>query len=191
MILRSNEHPYWHVAAMVVSGAQPVESVELSFYHYLPQSLTDTRHVVTVGVESFLDLIYMERLISNCPSGAEVAIHSRVKMLNGEIKHIPMIDLSTATAAHLSKLRPFLNEDFDKFAWFKSGRSYHGYGGRFINSEELIDFMGRLLLVNQIGMPPTVDPRWVGHRLIAGYAALRWTKNTSQYTDIPRRIFPV
>jgi len=191
VILRSKEHPYWHVAALVAASAKSVESIELSFYHYLPQSLIDRRHVVEVGVDNFLDVIYMEKLIGGCPIGAEVAIHSKVRMLNCEVKHIPMIDLSTAAVAHLSKLKPFLKNDFDQFAWFKSGRSYHGYGGRFINSEEFVDLMGRLLLANQIGVPPTVDPRWVGHRLIAGYAALRWTKNTDQYTDVPRRVSPV
>ncbi|MHB1292207.1 MAG: primase 1D-like protein [Sulfuricella sp.] len=37
-------------------------------------------------------------------------------------------------------------------------------------------------------MSPTVDPRWVGHRLISGYAALRWTKNTEQYLNTPTLI---
>lgn len=191
MILRFKEHPYWHVAGMISMRAEIIRGVELSFYYYVPQSLADLRQVVPVGVEEFLDVNYMNGLISLCPRGAEVAMHSKVHMRSGEVKHIPMIDLSTAAGAHLSKLKPFLEEDFEGFAWFKSGRSYHGYGGRLISQGELIELMGRLLLANQIGMPPTVDPRWVGHRLIAGYAALRWTKNTAHYLDIPRRVIPV
>jgi hypothetical protein len=41
VILRSKEHPYWHVAALVAANAKSVESIEVSFYYYLPQSLTD------------------------------------------------------------------------------------------------------------------------------------------------------
>lgn len=48
--------------------------------------------------------------------------------------------------------------------------------------------MGKLFLATQVGVPPTVDPRWVGHRLIAGYAALRWTKNTPHYVDTPKKL---
>jgi hypothetical protein len=35
--------------------------------------------------------------------------------------------------------------------------------------------MGRLLLLNLPEKPCLVDTRWVGHRLIGGYAALRWS----------------
>ena len=97
--------------------------------------------------------------------------------------------MSTGSGAQLEKVRPVLGESvFFDFDWYKSGRSYHGYGRSLLTHNDWIKQMGKLLLVNQIGVPPTVDPRWVGHRLIAGYASLRWTKNTPQYLDYPRRV---
>lgn len=103
--------------------------------------------------------------------------------------HIPMVDMSTGSVAQLAKLRPFLGEElFQRFKWYKSGRSFHGYGRTLVTSSEWSALMGTLLLANQKGLAPTVDPRWVGHRLIAGYAALRWTKNTPHYINLPKEI---
>lgn len=73
-----------------------------------------------------------------------------------------------------------------KMIWYESGRSFHGYGTTLISNEEWIQLMGRLLLVNQPQQHPIVDSRWIGHRLIAGYSALRWTKNTDDYIQVPK-----
>jgi hypothetical protein len=182
------DHPYWHVTSAVMAADVAVQAVTLSYYYYVPQSLIDSRIGLAVSVDDFLDIRFMERLIAECPPGAEVALHSEVIVEGGGVRHIPMIDMSTGSAAQLLKLKPFLERHFEGFAWFKSGRSYHGYGSNLVERDEWIAIMGRLLLANQIGMPATVDPRWVGHRLMAGYAALRWTKNTSHYVDFPKRL---
>lgn len=182
----SAEHPYWYVKSVIKDNGKLVSSLELSYYEYVPQSLVDTRICFSISAQDFLDDKNIQEVIKCCPKGYELAMHSRVKCIDGGVLHIPMIDMSTGSAAQLLKLKPFLGHDFEKFSWYRSGRSYHGYGGIFIKYEEWISMMGRLLLANQIGMPPTVDPRWVGHRLISGYAALRWTKNTDHYIDLPR-----
>lgn len=182
------EHPYWYVRSVIKDNKDFVSSLELSYYEYIPQSLVDTRVNFSISAQDFLDDKNILEVIKCCPSGYELAIHSKVKGSDGNVLHLPMIDMSTGSAAQLLKLKPFLGDDFEKFSWYRSGRSYHGYGGIFIRYEEWISMMGRLLLANQIGMPPTVDPRWVGHRLISGYAALRWTKNTAHYVDLPRAL---
>lgn len=100
-----------------------------------------------------------------------------------------MIDLSTSSRAHLKKLLAYLGESvFYGFSWYESGRSFHGYGSRLLTKSEWIEFMGILLLSNQKDLKPTVDPRWIGHRLIGGYSALRWTKNTYHYLNFPSKI---
>ena len=50
---------------------------------------------------------------------------------------------------------------------------------------EWIKFMGSLLLLNIPGKIKIVDSRWVGHRLLGGYASLRWSNNTRQYKRFP------
>lgn len=42
-----------------------------------------------------------------------------------------------------------------------------------------------LLLANPKNDKQVVDSRWVAHRLIAGYAALRWTSHQNQYLSVP------
>ena len=69
---------------------------------------------------------------------------------------------------------------FGRFS--NSGRSFHAYSLRLISPKEWREFMGRLLLLNLPGRSSFIDSRWVGHRLVAGYASLRWTANSEQYT---------
>lgn len=182
------EHPYWHARAVIKNHLNSIKAIEMSFYEYTPQSLADSRMTFSISAQDFLNESYISETINRCPPKHELAIHSKLITNSNIAKHIPMIDMSTGSAAQLSKLRPILDQDFEKFSWYKSGRSYHGYGTELISNEEWIVLMGKLLLANQIGFPPTVDPRWVGHRLVAGYAALRWTKNTTHYIDTPRSL---
>ncbi|WP_168012335.1 hypothetical protein [Halomonas salinarum] len=182
----NSNHPYWHAKKTVEESAENILELYLSYYHYIPQSITDGRKVLTISKEDFLTEEKIEKIISETPLDMELAFHSKIKLENGEYKHIPMIDMSTGSSVQLKKLQPYIGEELYKsIAWYKSGRSYHGYGSFLIDHKEWISLMGKLLLTNKPGLPPTVDLRWVGHRLIAGYSALRWTKKTKQYLQEP------
>jgi hypothetical protein len=137
-----------------------------------------------------LTTIYIEDLISELEPSMELAFHSVVH-LSGDNRtwHIPLVDMSTSAKAHLEKLEKVLPKElFESFTWFKSGRSFHGYSTNLLTPEEWMKYMGLLLLCNLPNLPPTVDPRWVGHRLLAGYGALRWSKNTAHYLHLPTKI---
>ncbi|WP_155833657.1 primase 1D-like protein [Halomonas sp. BC04] len=184
-ILDYPEHPYWHVRDAVLSNPDITE-LSLSYYKYVPQTINDERKIFSISRNDFIDEILVKDFISNAPKGMEVAIHSNIELSNHDTAHFPMVDMSTASSVQLSKLAPFIGEElFKTMKWYKSGRSYHGYAGKLISDREWVALMGRLLLANQKGMPATVDSRWVGHRLIAGYAALRWSKNTDHYLQVP------
>ncbi|MCB4346308.1 hypothetical protein LA345_20650 [Burkholderia vietnamiensis] len=132
--------------------------------------------------EEFLDSQRVGAMIDGAPAGHELAFHSDVRLSSGETRHVVMVDMATSSKAHLDKLRAFLGDNFfQRITWYASGRSFHGYGEDLLSSDEWVKFMGLLLLVNKPHMEPTVDPRWIGHRLLAGFSALRWTKNTSHY----------
>jgi hypothetical protein len=142
-----------------------------------------------VSLDEFLNEGFVGNLIQSTPSGSDLAFHSLVTTRDSDDLHIPMVDMSTGSVAQLEKLRPFLSATlFEKFKWYRSGRSFHGYANTLIAPKEWASLMGTLLLANQKGLHPTVDPRWIGHRLIAGYSALRWTKNTAHYIELPRAI---
>ena len=181
-------HPYWLVRELIKSWPDPIETLNFSYYRYQAQSLDDPRRVFAVSAQAFEEPREIQKIIADVPEEHELAFHSRVSIAHGRVMHIPLIDMSTASAAQLEKLRPFLGSMFHKFQWFKSGRSFHGYASTLIDVDAWAATMGVLLLANQKGLTPTVDPRWVGHRLIAGYSSLRWTKNTDYYIEEPRAL---
>lgn len=151
--------------------------------------MRDVRKIVTVDAEDFLMQDFLDYLLANGPVDHELAFHSTVELDSGDVMHIPMVDMSTTAKAHLLKLRPFLGHAlYDSFSWFSSGRSFHGYGGVLLNKEQWVSLMGALLLSNHKDMKPTVDPRWIGHRLMAGYSALRWTTRTNSYIHTPMQL---
>ena len=161
----------------------------LSYYTYRPQTVGDDRRTLQISSSAFCDEAHIEALQSAAPSGYELAIQSDLMLTTGERQHLVMVDMSTAARAHLDKLRVFLGDHFfQQIAWFASGRSYHGYGEKLLSQSEWVQFMGLLLLANKPRLEPTVDPRWIGHRLLAGYSALRWTRNTSHYLLQPARL---
>lgn len=188
MNLLDERHPYWHVS-QIVSKEPEIKRLALSYYHYLPQSLVDERTDIFLEREEFLDPSRISSLIFNCPNDRDLAFHSNIVLKDHSTHHLPMVDMSTSARAHLEKLKEFLDaETYYGFVWFESGRSFHGYGSQFIASDQWVSYMGHLLLSNQKDMKPTVDPRWIGHRLIAGYSSLRWSRNTSHYLRMPQRI---
>jgi len=181
----SSEHPYWHVRSVVESRVD-IAFVPLSYYTYVPRTVADTRRTWLVSRLEFLNERHIHDAMNSTPAGQELAVHSDLRLVDGTALHLAMVDMSTTSKAHLAKLRAFLDEgSFEKIAWYSSGRSFHGYGSNLLAMSEWIRFMGLLLLANQPRLEPTVDPRWIGHRLVAGYAALRWTRNTPHYLGIP------
>lgn len=184
-MMPQNTHPYWNVRDLIAQ-ATGVTQVHFSYYKYVPQSILDERHRFQIPRDYFLSGEYIQWLIDSTPSNRELSIHSTVTLAGGEERHIPMADMSTGARAHLPKLEALIEHTgFGEFEWFASGRSFHGYGKRLLEHDEWVKLMGALLLANQRGMPPIVDSRWIGHRLLAGYSALRWTKNTHHYVGSP------
>lgn len=178
-------HPYWHVRALVERRSDVV-AVPVSYYTYRPQTVADTRTIWAIPTAEFVNADRVESVMDATPEGQEMAIHSNLQIVSGDRVHIVMVDMSTAAKAHLTKLRTFLGDNFfQQISWYASGRSFHGYGEALLSEAEWVKLMGLLLLANQPRLEPTVDPRWIGHRLLAGYAALRWTRNTSHYLSTP------
>ncbi len=162
-------------------------SFEFSHYTYTPRTIADERSIFLVRGEELLSEVQIGGLLRSAPKGQELALHSRVHFSDGTVQHIPMVDLSAPATGVLTRVLAVLPDEIaNSMLWFESGRSHHGYGQLLVNHDDWIRIMGRLLLVNQPQMPTIVDPRWIGHRLLAGYSALRWTKNTAHYIQQPK-----
>ena len=162
---------------------------EFSRYVYHPQSLSDQREIFSVPGRD-IGPEWLLGILSSLEATEELALHSCVK-LNNRTMHIPMIDFCQAqmTSQQYELLGQLLPRNlFKELVLYSSGRSLHGYSLRLLRPKEFLEFMGRLLLTNLPDHDAVVDERWVGHRLISGYAALRWSNNTTHYSSYPVKI---
>lgn len=168
------------------------EDLTLSFsrYFYRPQSVFDQREQFSVSVLEVTPE-WVARQIASLAPGWELAINSSVVDKRGRMLHMPMIDFvaSDMGFAKSSAFNELIGRDITRsFVYFNSGRSLHAYSATLLSRPEWRRYMAKLLLLNLPGEPPIIDSRWVGHRLLNGYAALRWSKNTDHYPSLPVRM---
>jgi hypothetical protein len=119
----------------------------------------------------------------------EMAWHSWVEC-GGVGFHIPMVDFADRPIrSELCQLDRVLRVEMGligTLVLFDTGRSFHGYFPDLIAERDLPEYLGRLLLLNEHDRLPVVDTRWVGHGLVRGFTALRWSNNTDRYHAMPR-----
>lgn len=184
-----NFDPLSHPISLIQPWLQSADEdwlATLSRYQYFPQQIEDRREIITVKL-GVLTPNWLNDQLCSLPEGCELALHSVLRQGRREL-HIPMVDFSAAS------IEPELVVDWAyrylgiTLKLFDSGRSFHGYGTELITRSKWIKLMGLLLLSNMPKEPPLVDARWVGHRLLAGYSALRWSYNSSNYLRIPTKI---
>lgn len=163
---------------------------QLSKYIYKADSLLDEREYVSICADEFTEN-WVNHTIHTLPGNQELAIHSKVT-INGRTWHIPMIDFAVEgglTSETVDRLRLFVPRMVVlNLAVFTSGRSFHAYSTSLLSPKEWLNFMGRLLLVNPRHGKEVIDSRWIGHRLIGGFCALRWSNNSGLYLGEPNRI---
>ena len=126
--------------------------------------------------------------LSLLKAGEELAWHSSVYRLGARF-HIPMVDFQGIYQEN--KFKPLVQNLLKRVKGnayiFDSGRSSHGYMLSLLTEEEWYFYLGLLLLSNPFSSsePQIVDSRWVGHSLKQGFSALRWSKNTELYLQVP------
>ena len=158
-----------------------------SCYKYLPRSRVDERKRFKISIDEVTHNWLRHQLLTLQPL-QELALESQVT-LHGVVRHIPMLDFRGMTKGQLSAISEALPRQYQgDIDVFFSGRSYHAYFVQLLTRSQWIKFMGSALLCNTPSDPSVVDQRWVGHRLIGGYAALRWSCNTSHYKNYPQKI---
>jgi hypothetical protein len=121
----------------------------------------------------------------------EMAWHSWVER-KGVGFHIPMIDF-IGRPAHsvLCEVSRMLTAEMGlsgHFVFFETGRSFHGYSSDLIPERAWPNYLGQLLILNEHDRPAVIDTRWVGHALVRGFTALRWSHNTNRYRAMPRLV---
>jgi hypothetical protein len=112
----------------------------------------------------------LQSLLSGLDPNFALGVSSRVRLYNGESRHIPMIDLTCDKSADNQRtlIHVFRSIGQNRGVLLDSGRSYHYYGLELLDEREWLAFMGRSLLLT-----PLVDTRYIAHRLIDDYGRLR------------------
>jgi hypothetical protein len=118
----------------------------------------------------------------------EMAWHSWVEH-KGVAFHIPMIDFIGRPGQSLVfQLSRTLTGEMDfssHLTLFDTGRSFHGYFADLIPEHAWLQYLGLLLVFGEQNRAPIIDTRWVGHALVRGFTALRWSRNTNRYRAMP------
>lgn len=180
------DHPL-HLVAQIAAKLSSDAQLEFARYRYTPQSLRDDRTVFRIPGRE-LTATWFYHALSSLAHEEELALQSRVLFANGNVQHLPLIDFAEGvTGVRMSDLGTILASCQIGELWlYESGRSFHGYGTSLIDGDAWTAFMGSLLLANSPSGPHLVDCRWIGHRLRAGYASLRWSSNSTHHRQLPR-----
>lgn len=185
----SSDHPLKAIKMLADSQTQELE-FEFSLYEYKPQSILDTRTTFTLPA-THLTNETIERIIKKLNPNEELAIHSKVR-IGKKVFHIPMIDFKANIPKIKDSLKSIQNtlpsKIYKEILFYNSGRSCHAYSLKLITQKEWHEYMGRLLLISQPNEEQIIDTRWVGHRLMAGYASLRWSNNTNNHIHAPKEL---
>jgi hypothetical protein len=124
--------------------------------------------------------------ISRLTNGQILAISSAVATFDGVVRHVPMLDFHCKESpANLNTVKVILRELRLNGYIAMSGGSYHFYGRKLIDEQQLILILARALLFS-----PVVDHRWIGHQLIERACGLRISPG-KEYAKCPQIIAEV
>jgi hypothetical protein len=171
-----NNHPITNFTAIARKHADPYSTISFSKYVYIPQSLTDTRTYLSVYLKD-LNTDWLDNQLNDLKSNEELAVHSIIQ--NRSLGHIPMLDCLSNSIDVIKYKLESIKELYPNYYIYDSGRSYHIYFDDLVL--DIPSFFGALI----VQCTEIVDIRWIGHRLISGYASLRWSCNTKQYKKYP------
>lgn len=101
--------------------------------------------------------------------GRMLAVTSAVRLADGAIQHLPMMDFHLAYSSPATALLTKLVARWGvPGVLLRSGKSYHFYGRTLLDETALARFLGQALLYT-----PIVDRAWIAHQLIEQSCALR------------------
>lgn len=101
-----------------------------------------------------------------------ISLCSIVTLESGELKHLALMNLHPDPGVGITALVGTICMVTSSMPGhvLSSGRYFHFYGADLLNAEEWIRFMAQFLMPTIV-----VSPRYIGHSLYRGYAALRIT----------------
>jgi len=97
------------------------------------------------------------------------AINSKVVMLDGGTRHIPLLDFKVSSDQKNLKIAVAVIKALNlKGHLIDSGKSYHFIGTNLVSESELVDILAKFSL-----LAPISDSAWASHQIIERSASLR------------------
>lgn len=158
------------------NNQEKVRHVESALYQSVPIRSLE------ISADEFLKIT-----INNLPQLKEFqvwSIVSKVQCFDGEFRHIPMMNFHPEVNSS-SELITMVNRicGYKQGVLLRSGRYFHYYGTTLLDHENWLRFMASFLMPCVI-----VSPRYIGHRLYAGYCTLRLTSEKIYKPLVPKVI---
>ena len=152
---RKNALSSFLVAHSPGAAPQDITPMELTTISRSLSSSTDTHPVSSFPGLEDNELIGISSPVSSPVSGSKL--------------HIPLIDMDAPIGEESVDIMSSTIKNMDvPAAIVESGRSYHIYILGTLTKDDWSSMMGRMLL-----LMPLVDVRYIAHRLIDGYGAIR------------------
>lgn len=185
--IRPNQHPIETVRVLRRRYGSPLV-LRFSRYTHTPKALTDLRESFAVDSRRVTSR-WLRQVLGGLRATQELAMESRVKY-KGRNRHVPMLDFKGMGKGQLAAVMKVIPKAYLKgMLVYFTGRSFHAYFPHLLTTREWTKFMGTALLCND-GQRSVVDQRWVGRRLVGGYAALRWSCSSARHKQFPIRVPP-
>lgn len=151
------------------------------------------RKTVQVAVLRALDVkaIMELGLLCGVRMGEDISMGNKIHIASSHSDGLdfwyPQMDFQTSAVSRNALLpnMDVVEQSECDMAIYTSGRSYHGYGTRLRTYAAWVEYMGRMLLLNNPTRPDVVDPRWIGKSLAVGQSYLRMTAESDQYLKVP------
>ena len=119
--------------------------------------------------------------IKELKTGEVLAISSRVECIRPiQFMHLPMLDFHCKTSSSNDRLVRAVVLSLNLHGYIAhSGQSYHFYGSKLVDTQNLQAILSNALLVS-----PIVDRAWLAHQMIEGACGLRISPGKS-YSACP------
>lgn len=174
----------------IVKDNEEITELEARSYFYIPYKPTlDDENIMRIKRDDFLEGSQLKKFVNSQTEGWNVAVNSKVKLSDGTIAHIPMLDLAPRKSKEAlrkiqSQLMKIIKPHFGEGYVLETGKSYHYIGAKIFAEKRLNEFLGRSLITSIVTKTPEeipnihehiVDYRYVGYSLMRNGTGLRIT----------------
>lgn len=168
-IKQDQQCSFWEAILILMQSGEIIPERMLSHITYHNKNKDVTVHTV----KQFVSLI--ESDISD-----NIALNSKVILIDGQEKHIPMLDFKITNTPNNVKLAIKIVEIMGLHGFIlNSGKSFHFIGNKLIEEIALIDLLAKFSLFH-----PISDKAWTAHQIIERSASLRISMKHNIYPTI-------